>query len=114
MRTRSGFTLVEVLIAVFLIDIGLLALVAASSVIVRQANALRLRNIAVRAATNRLQQLGGQPCAPLSGGAAIAEGIREDWSAASSFPGALDVQDSVTIGAGRDAHSVVLRTKLPC
>jgi Tfp pilus assembly protein PilV len=114
MRTRTGFTLVEVLIAVILIDVGLLALVASSAVLVRQANALRLRNAALRAATNRLQQLGGAPCLPATGTATTADGIREAWFVSAPATRILDVRDSVTFPAGTATHSVVLHTRLPC
>jgi type II secretion system protein I len=113
MRTRQGFTLVEVLVAVVLIDIGLLALVAASAVLVRQVNAFRLRNVALRAATNRLQQLGTSTCAPASG-VSFGDGIREVWSVTLPSPRSLDIQDSVTITVGASRPVVVLHTRLPC
>ena len=114
MRTRRGFTLVEVLLAVILIDVGLLALVAGSAVLVRQTNALRLRNAALRAAMNRLEQLGVAPCAPAAGASTSANGIREDWSVGAPGNRMLDVRDSVSFGVGAATHSVVLRTQLPC
>jgi len=114
MRARAGFTLVEVLVAVVLIDVGLLALVASSAVLVRETNALRLRNAALRAATNRLQQLGAAACHPVSGSATSADGIREDWTVTVTASRILDVRDSVSFAAGTVARGVVLRTRLPC
>lgn len=114
MRCRRGFTLAEVLLAVILIDVGLLALVAGGAVLVRQTNALRLRNAALRAATNRLQQLGAAPCSSATGSATTADGLREDWSLASRTTGVLDVLDSVTFTVGTTPHAVVLQTRLPC
>ena len=113
MRTRRGFTLVEVLVAVVLIDVGLLALVAGSALLVRQVNDFRLRNVALRAATNRLQQLGASPCAPASG-TSVGDGIREDWRVALSSSQSLDIRDSVTVTACASRPVVVLRTRLPC
>lgn len=114
MRCRRGFTLAEVLLAVILIDVGLLALVAGSAVLVRETNALRLRNAALRAATNRLQQLGAAPCSSSTGASTSAAGIREDWSFASQSNGVLDVRDSVTFVVGTTTHAIVLQTRLPC
>ena len=114
MRARAGFTLVEVLLAVFLIDVGLLALVASSAVLIRETNALRLRNAALRAATNRLQQLGSSPCRPVTGGATTADGIREDWAVTVQTSRVLDIRDSVSFVLGTTTRSVVLRTRLPC
>lgn len=113
MRTRHGFTLVEVLVAVVLINVGLLALVAGSAVLVRQVNAFRLRNAALRAATNRLQQLGTSPCAP-SSGFSLGDGIREDWTVTLSSSQSLDIRDSVTVTVGASRPVVVLHTRLPC
>jgi Tfp pilus assembly protein PilV len=114
MRSRRGFTLVEVLLAVLLIDVGLLALVATSAVLVRQTNALRLRNAALRTATNRIQQLGAGSCAATSGFAVTPDGVREQWSADSLGTGFLDVRDSVSFLVGSASHAVVLRTRVPC
>jgi len=113
MRTRRGFTLIEVLVAITLIDVGLLALVAGSAVLVRQVNAFRLRNVALRAATNRLQQLGASPCAPASG-TSFGDGIREDWTVTLASSRSLNVQDSVTVTVGPSRPVVVLHTRLPC
>jgi type II secretory pathway pseudopilin PulG len=114
MRTRRGFTLAEVLLALILIDVGLLALVAGSAVLVRQMNALRLRSAALRAATNRLEQLGGGACASGSGVATSAVGFREEWSLTPLANGVLDVRDSVSFALGTATHAVVLHTRLPC
>lgn len=113
MRSRHGFTLAEVLLAVILINVGLLALVAGSAVLIRQTTALRLRNAALRAATNRLEQLGAAPCGSSSGSATAAL-MREDWLLAPLANGVADVRDSVTFGIGAETHSIVLRTRVPC
>src|SRR5262249_34301530 len=114
MRVRPGFTLVEVLLAVFLIDVGLLALVASSAILVRETSALRLRNVALRAATNRLQQLGSAACRPVTGSSTTPDGIREDWAVTVAPTRVLDLRDSVSFTIGTTTHRVVLRTRLPC
>jgi type II secretion system protein I len=115
MRTpRSGFTLLEALIALVIINVGLLALVASTTVLIRQTAEVRARSAAVRAAANRLQQLGVTTCAPTSGSAAGAFGIRETWSI-DVQPGAIrELLDSVMYATPSGPRSVVLRTKLPC
>jgi Tfp pilus assembly protein PilV len=112
MRSRPGFTLVEVLLAIILIDVALLALVGSSAVLVRQTNALRLRNAALRAATNRLQQLAAS-CAATTGVATSADGVRERWTVL-ALNGAVDALDSVTFSGGGSTHAIVLQTRLPC
>jgi Tfp pilus assembly protein PilV len=113
-NARPGFTLLEVLIAVVLIDVGLLALVASTALLIRQTAELRARSAAVRAAANRLQRLGAATCAPTSGTASGAFGIRETWSIAVAVDGVRELSDSVTYTTPTGVRSVVLRTKLPC
>jgi Tfp pilus assembly protein PilV len=114
MRTRLGFTLLEVLIAVVLIDVGLLALVAGSAVLIRQTADMRARNAAVRAAANRLQLLGAGACVARSGTANGPLGIRETWSVEVRGDSVRDVRDSVVYTAAATPRSVVLRTRFPC
>lgn len=114
MRLRHGFTLAEVLLAIILIDVGLLALVGGSAVLVRRTNALRLRNAALRTATNRLQQLGAAPCAATTGVATSADGVREEWTLVPVNGVMVDARDSVTFSDGATTHGIVLQTRLPC
>jgi len=113
MRSRRGFTLIEVVFAVVLIDVGLLALVAASATLVRRAGDLRARDTALRAATDRLQLLGATPCAGQSGSATSA-GIREAWTVSAPRNGSRELRDSVVFATTRGIGAVVLRTRLPC
>jgi prepilin-type N-terminal cleavage/methylation domain-containing protein len=109
-----GFTLVEVLLAVILISVGLLALVAGSGVLLRQTNDLRIRRAALQAGTNRLQLLGAGSCAGASGDASGPFGIQERWSAELVGNGVRDVHDSVTFSVRGEVRTFVLRTRLPC
>lgn len=111
---RPGFTLIEVLIAVVLIDVGLLALVASGSVLVRRTTEYRLQNRAARIAADRLGLLGASPCVAVSGTAASAGGIAESWSAAAPVNGVRELRDSVAFSIGTAAKSVTLRTAQPC
>jgi Tfp pilus assembly protein PilV len=114
LRARCGFTLIEVVVAVVLIDVGLLALVAASAVLVRQTTELRVRSAALHAATNRLQLLGASACVATSGAAAGPLSIHEWWSVVLQPNGVRELRDSVTFSVGIAEKTVVLRTRLPC
>ncbi len=111
---RCGFTLLEVLLAVILIDVGLFALVAGSAVLVRQTSELHARDRAARTAANRVQALGAGPCAPLVGQARSADGQEERWMVVLIAGGARDVSDSVGFVVRGVPRSVVLRTRLSC
>ena len=111
---RRGFTLVELLVAVVLVDMGLLALVSGTAVLVRRQNELRARAAAVRYAGNRLQLLAAGPCIPVSGSAPAAPGITERWSAESTPNHTRELSDSVTFSVRGAERSLVLRTRLTC
>jgi Tfp pilus assembly protein PilV len=114
MHRRAGFTLVEVLIAVVLIDVGLLALVAAGSILVRRATELRLRAVAVRAAVDRLQLIGVGACVGANGATIGSGDVRENWEATAPTNGVRELYDSVTFIVAGVEKAVALRTRLPC
>ena len=113
MKNRRGFTLVELLVAVLLIDVGLLALVAGSAIVVRRQNELRLRGLAASAAANRIQQLMAMGCHSAAGSALVAAGVTEQWSV-SGQSGTRDLFDSVAYTFGGTSRSVVLRSRIAC
>jgi type II secretory pathway pseudopilin PulG len=113
LNRRAGFTLVELLIAIVLIEIGLLALVASGASLARQTTTTRARFAAINTAANRLQQLGAVSCATTNG-IASGSGITERWSATVQPNGTRELRDSVTFVAMGSTHSVVLRTRLTC
>jgi len=111
---RNGFTLVELLVAVVLIEIALLALVATGASLVRETTATRARFDATNAAANRLQLLGDTPCASTNGVSNGATGLVERWSADVTPNHVREISDSVTFVATGSTHVVALRTRLPC
>lgn len=111
---RRGFTMIELLVAVVLIDVGLLGLVAASAVVVRANGDLRARSAATRAAANRVQALVASPCASASGSAAPAAGMRERWDVTLSPHHWREIRDSVAYDVSGATRSFVLRTRATC
>jgi type II secretory pathway pseudopilin PulG len=112
---RQGFTLVELLVAVLLIDVGLLALVASGALVVRQAAEGRAHSAAVRIALNRLESLVATvPCAAASGGAQHPQAIDERWVVRLLPTDDREVIDSVRFPRTSGARTIVLRTRAPC
>jgi len=110
-RRESGFSLLELLVAILLIDVALLAVARTHAVVVRQRNDGRMRSAAVNAAATRIEQLLASPCAAASGSSSL-PASSETWSA--QFDGhTREVSDSVAFGVPAQ-HIVVLRTRLPC
>lgn len=112
-RRRSGFSLVELLVAVILVDVGLLALVQTSAIVVRRRNEARAREAAVSTAAARVEQLLASPCATATG-TAIAPASSETWT--SLVNGSIrDVSDSVSFGQPAPAsHAFVLHSRTSC
>jgi prepilin-type N-terminal cleavage/methylation domain-containing protein len=115
-RSRSGFTLLEVIVAIVLIDVGLLSLVAGSAVLIRRSTETRAETLALHAANNRLEALRSGSCAVhgLSSGVALGASFREDWSIEPQAAGTRDLRDSISFVVQRRAHSIVLRTRISC
>ena len=112
-RPRQGFTLVELLVALLLVEVGLLSLTGTTLVLIRERSAVRARAAAIRAASNRLQFLATGPCEAASGAAVGPSTIRELWDV-QLIPNAVrELRDSVAYGAD-SGHAIVLRTRLPC
>jgi prepilin-type N-terminal cleavage/methylation domain-containing protein len=111
---RAGFSLIETLIAVAIVNVGLLALVGSSAALVRHTNELRTRAAALRIASNRIERLGAAPCGGASGSTIHAGGIREQWAVTVRGNRIREVRDSVTFTIGAAARATVLTTRLPC
>ncbi len=85
---RSGFTLVEVMIAVVILSVGVIALVGSSSLVTRMIGQGKRTSAAVQVATSRLEALraASRSTTPLcldpgfaSGGPVTTQGMTESW-----------------------------------
>jgi prepilin-type N-terminal cleavage/methylation domain-containing protein len=110
----SGFTLVEVLVAIVLIEIGLLALTAASGIVIRQATLARARLAALEIARNRIETLAATPCVALVGSVTPRAGYREQWSSRLLPVATRELRDSVSFIVQRVVGAVVFRTRTTC
>lgn len=114
-RARPAFTLVELLVATMLVEVGLLALVASSAVVVRQASDGHVHSTAVRAAHNRIETLSARlPCTNSTGHALGPHAIREDWIVRLIGSAEREIVDSVQYAQSTGTKTVVLRTRTPC
>jgi prepilin-type N-terminal cleavage/methylation domain-containing protein len=113
-RSQDGFTIVEMLIAVMIFSVGLLALAGTASVIMTSLTSTQSRTIATSVAESRFERLGAVSCAsrPLSG-SAVTRGIQEAWSV-DRLARADDVTVAVTFLSSRRAKTETFRSFLPC
>jgi Tfp pilus assembly protein PilV len=113
-RSPAGFTLVEAIVAIVIIEIGLLALTASTGIVIRETSIVRARSTALEIARNRVEMLAATPCASTSGGSEAPLGFREAWSAQLKPGSAREIRDSVVFTVQRVTRTVVLQTQTPC
>ena len=110
---RTGFTLLETVIAFLLFTVGGLALVATSAVVARELSANAIREAAGRVAASRLEMLGAH-CGGASGGHEVLGRIESHWSV--SFPDSLHLSllESVTYPTLHGSRTDLYGVTLPC
>jgi hypothetical protein len=109
---RNGYTLVEIVVGLFVFTVGGLALVATSSVVGRELNANATRERAGRIAGNRLESLGAA-CRRASSGREILGRIASEWSVDFPDSSRVSLVESVTYptlrGSRNDLYHLTLR-----
>ncbi|MCR4339929.1 MAG: prepilin-type N-terminal cleavage/methylation domain-containing protein [Gemmatimonadaceae bacterium] len=80
MRTRPGFTLIEVVIAAFVFAVGVLALEATAVTALRQLRRAADLSLAASVARTRLETLAASRCAGLTGGVDTIGAVISAWS----------------------------------
>lgn len=114
-RTRRGFTVVEVLIALIIVTIGLLGVAGASAVALRASGAaLRERSAVTRARTRLVLLEAGGCAAATSGELRLAAGRVDRWSAGPATNGVRLVQVRAEWDDTRGRRSVLLQGALLC
>ena len=111
---RVGFTVVELLVALVLTGMGIVATVATSAVVVREADEGRTGSMAASTAANRLEWLRSHACIVESGRAAGPRGLSEAWSATLQLGGVRELEDTTTFMIGGGDRTLVLRSRTPC
>lgn len=105
---RRGFTLVETLVALVLVQFGLLAVAAMSAVAARDVATATRVSRARDAARERIEQLRPAACAANGQGSVITAALEEHWSVRGDGAVRL-IRDSVEyrLPAGRTGRIVV-------
>jgi prepilin-type N-terminal cleavage/methylation domain-containing protein len=120
-QNRSGFTLVEVLVAVMVLSVGVTALVGSAGIVTRMIGRGQMGTRGAQLAAGRLEQLRtfanstSPRCTSGSfvGGTWTSRGITEKVTITAN--GNLrTVTDSVTYGTAKGAHGDVLTTQVRC
>ncbi len=114
--SRPGFTLVELLVSLVLLDLALLALAASSAAAAKQLGDARTRSRAAGAVRTRLEWAASQPCAVVQSGTTLLDrGIRESWSLGIPLRGTRLVVDTVEfLSDGSDRATGIRESWSPC
>ncbi len=112
-RVRTGYTLIEIVVAIFLFSVGGLALVATSAIVGRELSVNAAREGAGRIAATRVEILRAG-CRTASSGSEKVGRIESEWSVGLSDSSHLSLLESVTYPARQGAHTDIYRATLPC
>jgi len=113
MNARRGGTLIELLVALLLLDLALLSLASAGALAARRIGDAGRRSRAASSSANRLERLAALPCAAMAGGSAQLEpGVTESWFVARQGV-VVELADSIEV-LGRASDRVVLRRRVLC
>jgi prepilin-type N-terminal cleavage/methylation domain-containing protein len=119
---RSGFTLVEALVAVVVVGIGILALMSASASVTRMIGRGKMETRAALAASQRMEVLRSVAGATSprcanpafsSGGPVMVGGVAEKWEVASNGK-VRPVRVTVTYLTVRGLRTASLETRITC
>jgi prepilin-type N-terminal cleavage/methylation domain-containing protein len=98
---RSGFTVVELVVAVVVLSVGLLGLAGTSAVVLKQMKGAKTQLSASQIAASRIEKLSGTACLKSATlGTATANGVTESWTVAPTDNETMTAVVSVTF-AGR-------------
>ena len=120
-RSSPGFTLIEVLVALIVLGVGVLALTGSSSLVTRMIGRGKVETQAALAASRRLEALrlaaATDPrctSAEFSSGGPVSQGrLTESWSV-SPIGSPRRVRVTVTYLTVRGSRSAVLESAIPC
>jgi prepilin-type N-terminal cleavage/methylation domain-containing protein len=110
---RTGYTLIEIVVALTLFSVGGLALVATSAVVGRELTASATRERAGRIAAARLEMLRAA-CHNASGGREEFGRIHSEWSVGSVDSSRVSLVEAVTYPTKLGKRTDTYRVTVPC
>ena len=117
LRERRGITLIELLVAMSILSIGLMAIAGVSGSITRSLGESRNETLAATAAQARFERIAGTQCSSLSLGSVTQESnrnITERYIVIDEGNNTRRVIDSVSWVTRRGTRLAAFTTLLPC
>lgn len=95
-HSRSGFTVMELIVAIVILSVGLLGLAATSGVVMRLIGGGTHQTVAANVALARFESLRALSCGRVAGGSASNRNVQEIWTVTPvgpvAAPRAMDVR----------------------
>lgn len=116
-RARRGFALPELIVAMVILTVGILALASTAAGVMKQMRSGNQRALAAVVAQSRLEGMRSLQCANLSSSSATTRGLREKWTIGAMMAGgrAVAVKESVTyVPRAGKTSTLVITGLVPC
>ena len=113
-RPRSGFTLVEMMVAVMIMCVGLLAMVGTSAYVVRQIGGSRAEANASSVIQARMEWMRSLPCASITSTNTVTRGVRESWGPGATVNRVLAVSYTARYAAYGTQKRKDFTVMVPC
>lgn len=115
MRDTRGFTIVEALVAVLILNVGLLGLVTTAGLVTRMIGQGRQATMAAALAGERLETVRSLGCPAAGSGSETRDGVTVGWEVGvPSFPRARSLLVRVQWGTPRGPRADSVTTLLHC
>ena len=112
-RARAGFTIIELLVAMMIFSVGVLAMASTAARVINMLSSAQTRTVAASVAENRFERLRAVSCASHRSDSAVTRGIKESWTVVP-----LSRTDDVTVvlkfSADHNTKTQVYRSLLSC
>jgi len=115
-RSHSGFTVVEVLVAIVIMALGVLGLAGTASSVSRLIGGGAQQTLAANVAMSRFEQLRSTACANMAAGTATTRGMTEHWIVSASGTSLYTATDTVKYKAagGRRPSPLIFTSYVKC
>lgn len=115
LRARGGFTIIELVVAIIIMTVGVLALATGSAGVAKQMRSGNQAALAAVIGQGRLETIRSLGCSSLSNGTATTRGMTEKWTITWITSRARAVTESVTyVPRARVSRTLALRSVVPC
>jgi prepilin-type N-terminal cleavage/methylation domain-containing protein len=112
-RACSGYTLIEVIVALLVFTVGALALAASSAVVAQSLAMDALRERAGRIASSRIEVIKSQ-CGIAANGSETIRQIQSSWAIARTDSSVVSITESVSYASPRGPRTETFRAMARC